>query len=56
MTWPTAGGNWEGGFTDKRGRRWIHEPRKGWRAYDRPVYLKPRQVWCWWMRLRRWLP
>lgn len=41
MTWPAAGGNWEGGFTDHDGRRWMHVPNVGWRVDDsQSPYLK----------------
>ncbi|MEV0616168.1 hypothetical protein AB0I81_22835 [Nonomuraea sp. NPDC050404] len=36
MSWPPAGGNWEGGGKDRQGRRWVHEPNKGWRPDDSP--------------------
>ncbi|MEV1245118.1 hypothetical protein [Nonomuraea sp. NPDC049750] len=42
MTWPPAGGNWEGGKRDPHGRRWVHEPGKGWRPDDSPPpFLEP---------------
>jgi hypothetical protein len=42
----TLSDNWEGGFTDKQGRRWTHEPNKGWRLDDRPAtFLTSRPTW-----------
>ncbi|MER7213186.1 hypothetical protein ABT340_39500 [Streptosporangium sp. NPDC000239] len=40
MTWPPAGENWEGGYRDKQGRRWVHVPNEGWREANPAPFLK----------------
>lgn len=49
--WPHLADNWEGSFTDQRGRRWWHAPYRGWRLDDSPPpFLVPRAPW--WQRWR----
>ncbi|MFC3986474.1 hypothetical protein [Streptosporangium jomthongense] len=40
MTWPPAGENWEGGYRDGQGRRWVHVPNEGWREVNPAPFLK----------------
>lgn len=48
MTWPPADGNWEGGYTDEHGRRWLHIPNQGWTLTGPPPYLTTvRRRWLW---------
>lgn len=52
MTWPEPGGNWQGGYLDHHGNRWLHIPNQGWTADKnyRP-YLLPTPRRPWWRRI-----
>lgn len=50
-----AGGDWEGGTVDSKGRRWNHIPWQGWQlARPNPFLARPpakRHCWLrWWTR------
>ena len=36
VTWPPPGENWEGGYRDEKGQRWVHTPNEGWREEWKP--------------------
>jgi hypothetical protein len=51
VTWPPAGTNWEGGFTDDLGRRWVHVPWQGWRIATPLWTVHQRRRWWHLLRL-----
>lgn len=48
--WPPSFGNWEGGYTDRNGQRWVHVPWSGWQRDTRvsPFMRTPRAPRRWW--------
>lgn len=49
MTWPAAGGNWEGGFI-RNGYLYYHVPHQGWQVEKyQPHFLLPART-LWWKR------